>query len=84
MDGEYAESRAAGLPTLCAHGYGGGSGGEAAPAGSIRRAGFDEGYEGDLFRQEGTALFKGRLAVFGEKANHAQPSRQESLEQSSN
>jgi hypothetical protein len=47
----------------------------------MRWAGLNEGDEGSLPRQEGTAPFEDRLPVFGEEANHAQASRQERLEQ---
>jgi hypothetical protein len=47
----------------------------------MRWAGLNEGHEGCLLRQDGTALFQRRLPVFGEKANHAQASRHERLEQ---
>jgi hypothetical protein len=82
MDGKQHESQAAGMPTLRFHGYGGGSGSESAPLGKMRWAGLDEGHEGSLLRQEGTAPIKGQLLFFGEESNHAQPSRQERLEQS--
>jgi hypothetical protein len=47
----------------------------------MRWAGLNESHEGSLLRQDGTAPFKGQLPVFGEEANHAQPSRNERLEQ---
>jgi hypothetical protein len=81
MNGEQHESQAAGMPTLRFHGYGGGSGGERAPRSGARWAGLNEGHQDGLSRQDGTAPFKGQLPVFGEEANHAQPSRKERLEQ---
>ena len=81
MNGEQHELQASRMPALCFHGYGGGSGGERARRSGVGSAGLDEGHQGGLSCQDGTAPFKGQLPVFGEEANHAQPSRQERLEQ---
>jgi hypothetical protein len=69
------------MPTFRFHGYRGGRAGEPASPGRRRWAGLDEGHEGGLLRQEGTTHFKGQLPVFRWEANHAQPSRNERLEQ---
>jgi len=69
------------MATLRFHSYGGGSGGKPALPGRMRWAGLNEGHEGCLLSQDGTALLQSRLPVFREKANHAQASRHERLEQ---